>query len=83
MKKKSSNDKQVGVLIVLKESHQQRVNEVLKSLEREGFQLGENLDAILTLTGSVNQRALEALSAIQGVDRVEIAEDDYKTQTHS
>ena len=83
MKKKSSNDKQVGVLIVLKESHQQRVNEVLKSLEQEGFQLGENLDAILTLTGSVNQRALQALSAIQGVDRVEIAEDDYKTQTHS
>jgi hypothetical protein len=83
MKKKSSNDKQVGVLIVLKESHQQRVNEVLKSLEREGFQLRANLDAILTLTGSVNQRALEALSAIQGVDRVEIAEDDYKAQTHS
>jgi hypothetical protein len=83
MKKKSSDDKQVGVLIVLKESHQQRVNEVLKSLEREGFHLGENLDAILTLTGSVNQRALEALSAIEGVERVEIAEDDYRTQTHS
>ena len=78
-----AKQKSVKVTVLVDDTHKDNLAGVAKGLKAKGFVLGESLEAIGALTGSVPAAALPALSAVPGVSAVEEERTDYRTQSGS
>ena len=61
----------VDVVVTLTGDDRQRIGEVVDALRAAGLQVGQVLEAIGQVTGSVREDRLDALSALDGVQRVD------------
>ncbi len=79
-KKPAANKDMVGVTVLLKESHHDKLKTVADGLKAKGFVLAQSLEGIGTLTGHAPAESIADLSSVPGVAEVEKERTDYHTQ---
>lgn len=70
----------VNVIVQLEHSPDSDLNAIIANLVQNGFVLGETLDEIGVLTGTVAASAMASLAGVPGVTAVEREQNDYHTQ---
>jgi hypothetical protein len=61
----------IDVIVTVAAEHRQRIEQVADALRTAGLQVGDVLEAIGQVTGSVREDRLDALRALDGVQRVD------------
>lgn len=67
----SRAEEPVAVIVSVADDHLEKIGEVLAGLRGAGLRVATVLDAIGTITGTVHDGAIEALSLVRGVAAVE------------